>query len=1010
MARLGRSQPFKPKTQTPPRIGVYSATCAVANTGAISSSVATFDPPVFSGIAALTVDNISCLVSTTFDSPVFSATCDVANTGVTCVVIGTVTQPTFSSTVVLVHSGAVSTSTTTFDSPVFSSSVIVANSGATCVVSGTVTQPIYSANAEVGLLSKHLQDLLCFSGTPTQAQLLQFVTDFNALIVDSSGLTAPELNFLDQDTLDGVLTYEDRDYWLTMIGLKYLAPTGRTFGIAAPSNLAEADPLNLRLDTAGVLRTDVIILDPQGANENITQTDAPVKITPATNNCTTPLGVAKSPAGLFSTTGSVYRYQFWTRILDLHESRGSGGRVRFLDAGTGITSKVITCYIRYSTQHVLDTEIELGKRPDGTGSHALKILIRGYPTDKTPYIPCGNSITGVNNDITTETEMISIGELGVSQSRRNMIWSDLHLSGKRDGIFGTGSSQVSGKIFAQTVMKFYAGSINNKLKRFSITDTQPIPANHAQAGSFPDYIDIAHDGRVSPEYNALQCTANNLILDRCHIHPADDDLPLPFIVDDTGYLGINITIEGADCQVINSRLDGRSIRAQIRLLGATRAYIAGNYISSANYKYVFCTKNESTGIATTDTIIERNFCVGNGVISDQAGEGIDIGEGSNGNVARYNTIYTLGTITAGTTGISISDAPIKNGTVISSGNSTGFLTFTVSTGHTIPIGYRLVVLGHSVSAYNVGHTVIGVVGDVIKTDTTYTSSGSGGTWQSYRITSDISVYSNIVYGVGVTIGYQSGWAIPPENEHDQYAKTFRNISIRQNLIHGFPSANSAATAAPIRVKLDGTLQADLGNLLENNNVTRDSGTTALLVRTSHTTADPYTVGDTLAGWETNTATDPQFANPAIGDFTLPVASAFRVWFPVNMPYKEADLSAWDENSLDWLCPLDLGIFGTVVTTFTAPVFTGTAAPANTGAIGELTGTNTPPTFSSTITVANTGASSVSIAVYADVMYQATASVTVNNIGVAVINTFIPLELPSDPTIYSALYNAFDISI
>ncbi len=290
MARLGRSQPFKPKFSTPPRIGQYSCTSAVTAGNATSASTCTFTAPVYSATTAPEIPNATCLISATFGSGTFTASAAPENSGVTCVVA------------------------TTFNPPVYSATAAPANSGATCSVATTFDQPVYSALATVGLYSKLLQDLLCFSGTPTEADFVQFVSDFNDLIDDDSVLTDQDLAFLDQASNDGVLTYYDRDFWIDMIAEKYLTLTGRTFGSTTPSVMADADPLGLRLDTAGNLRTDVIIIDPQGANETTSAADGPVVIARAGNVCTTPAGLTKNAGGssnLWSTTGSAYRYQFW---------------------------------------------------------------------------------------------------------------------------------------------------------------------------------------------------------------------------------------------------------------------------------------------------------------------------------------------------------------------------------------------------------------------------------------------------------------------------------------------------------------------------------------------------------------------------------------------------------------------------------------------------------------------------------------------------------------------------
>lgn len=152
---------------------------------------------------------------------------------------------------------------------------------------------------------------------------------------------------------------------------------------------------------------------------------------------------------------------------------------------------------------------------------------------------------------------------------------------------------------------------------------------------------------------------------------------------------------------------------------------------------------------------------------------------------------------------------------------------------------------------------------------------------------DTHIYGNILFGAGVSIGYVSGWS-----DSDGARNDVQNMILEQNVIHGFPAANDAVVAAPVRIKLDGTLQASLGNAVRENNITRASGTAAIKMRTSHPTATDIAVTDTVDGITDNTADAVTFTNSANGDFRITNNGVWAGWLSSDMPFNAALSKAW----------------------------------------------------------------------------------------------------------------------
>jgi len=69
-----------------------------------------------------------------------------------------------------------------------------------------------------------------------------------------------------------------------------------------------------------------------------------------------------------------------------------------------------------------------------------------------------------------------------------------------------------------------------------------------------------------------------------------------------------------------------------------------------------------------------------------------------------------------------------DGTITTSATNGGNVEFTLPAGHTLTVGARITVSGHSVGDYNQTHEITAVTATTVVTDDTYTSDGTGGTW------------------------------------------------------------------------------------------------------------------------------------------------------------------------------------------------------------------------------------------------------------------------------------------
>ncbi len=884
---------------------------------------------------------------------------------------------TFSCSVPVSHSGATCSVTCTSTVPTFSSAIVVTHSGATVAIATNYDSGTFSSVVESGFLSRVLQNLLCFSATPVEADFIQFVAEFNALIDDSSVLTPQDFQFLDQSTYDGELTYEDRDYWIEIIARKYLTLTGRTFGVSTPATWEEADPLGLMKDSSGNLRDDVIIIDVQGVNTDQADTDGFVLITASSNNCTTTDGNAKTPSASMWITQNppVRRFFAFQQIRDFHEA-GGGSVVRFLDAVGGLPDTIETIYFRFG-DHVLDKELIWRHR--NTTSDPKHRVLQGYPSDARPIIRMGSSVTGVNNDTVVDGPQIYIG-FG-SNGRDRTRFRNLHFWGNRDGTYGTGSDLISGLIFAQ-VMFIVSGSDSVSFRRCEFTNYLGIPIDNPDAASHLDtYVDIIHEHRtwsIGDCFSAVQINGSNFDFQYNRVKAADIDIPFSVYTDASASKVISRGTDnhGDNCTIQYNLYEGFSSGDYLRCTPSTGNRIILNY--QCHWNIVTCNGYEGLLALAGDVTLENIY----------------------GSIT-HNFIYNWGTADIQPQG-----------------------------------GQGVALYGELEFAYNI------VAGNIDGQD--YLSDLTTNGFRIETMDSDgeahctpmkVDAHHNIFWKSGISLGNNGAYSFADSN--------LAINRLYRNLVYDLPwplKEENAATDERFDGNINVKMKPSVGigpNIIDENVLFLPAGNLnnnlALLLRTASTTYTHFDVGDTLAGFTNNIDDDPEFNDPNNGDFRLPVDSPYAVWFPEHMIYRREDIPAWNNNPLDDFCGNDYGIIGEVTSTSAVPTYSATCTVESDNISCIVACSSVQPTFSGstaltapnaevdidclfssfihecTAIALHSGVTSLSVATF-----SATGTfITSCSVQLQPVECFITISFDTnqfDTTIYSALYNSFDISI
>lgn len=801
----------------------------------------------FSASADITLGSVSVSVVGTVDNPGFEGSADIIVGGIEVSAIGDTEVPNYNATVDITLGGTEVISVGDTEVPNYTGSVDLTIGGIEVASIATFTSVSFSVS---------LTTLLCTART-TQQDYIDFVETFFEIIENQNLLDSETFDYLDQGTEDGILTYEDRDYWLIQIARANLTLTGRTFGSDVPTILDEADPLGLTKDANGNLRDDVLIIDPQAVNESTTAQDGPVKVI-SPNSCTTPGGLTKSPSLFFTGgTGVAWYYQLLSDLHSINEFGGGGGRNRFLDAATGIATKTLTCYVRYSTLHKITTQIYLGKRSSGT--HALKIVIQGYPTDARVVIPTGVYTKGTPDTIPSGVANASI-RIGarVGQERNHLWFRWLDFVGK---VWVDDFNGNAGYVFACPIV--FSNSVNTDIqfRETIVRDFLPIHPGNSEAANYPQYVDIGHGSRTFgelQEYTGLYIRSENSKVLYSYIKAAGEDIATAF----SEYVGE----EYADTY----NLRGRGIRSD----GGNNfevGYVKAEGFTSGDYIGLVCRASQAnrTGIHIYDVIINGNGY--KNILLQSGAVGVESISGTVERIFSYN---------AGTEGFQTSGGSLAH----------------------FYAGEGTLTVKNSIFAYNLngqivrsGATTPGVLIDTV--DNSNNGSAVGG----------VILDQIITWHCSVRIGKTNGW---------QFADTVLNTSkVIDSLLYGVPeqlkeenySLGLNVYDAPVVMAVYGG--ALMGSLVvENNNIARDltdlNATAAMVHENPDNVGTLYTVADEIIpGFENNTALTPAYISPTTGDFNLPSGNSLLSRFDSNMIFSMDDIRPWDYNPLTELCAI-----------------------------------------------------------------------------------------------------------
>lgn len=391
-----------------------------------------------------------------------------------------------------------------------------------------------------------LDDLFCGSFT-TQADFTDFIATMDDVIADPSGLTAAQILVLDYYE-DGVVGYDDRDYWLDQLLKRNMGSQSRlSWADSTPTTKADSDPLGL---TTG--RSNCLIVDPLNINAN---GGIGVFVLEAANN-TCWLTAARAstpatPANLFNGSGQYNHEVFGDLRSILSGDSGNSTRWRFPKDGAEVT-----VYIR-GGDHELDRESTITKA-DVTATDNTRIIIRNYPGETVNWYFGNQEQTPTSFD---NTVMLTI-------QRPNTKWRGIILNGYR---IRSGTDRV----FAPLLLSFANAGTGWEFSDSTMQNFRCIANDHADAGRLPDYVDFAFYYRASVNPGDVTEKALNStgilvgatsagVIQDCYFYPARDDFPLNSDDWDHGHCVDLAQTNG--CTISRCVFDGPQGHAHIRCL------------------------------------------------------------------------------------------------------------------------------------------------------------------------------------------------------------------------------------------------------------------------------------------------------------------------------------------------------------------------------------------------------------------------------------------------------------
>lgn len=347
----------------------------------------------------------------------------------------------------------------------------------------------------------------------TEDNFIEIVTSFNLLIADPSSLTAAQINTLDYYN-DGVVGYDDRDYWLDQMIRRNITVTDRlSFSDSTPMTKAQSDPLGLTTGRSYALIIDSLNdFSAGGVGVYVNESDTNLCYTNEGRTSLATHGTGGSSQLFTGASAITYNYDVFRDIRSIFRGdTGDVNRRRFPD-----TPVEVTVYIRggdytYDREGTFINEDASGSPTPDT--NPTRIVIRNYPGEVV-NIYCGNS-TG------STAAMVTV-------SRPDMKFRGINFYCYR--------TSGSDRIFAP-----YLFNITNAGDRCEISDStisfcRAIAPTHDDAGRLPHYVDSAYTGRTLSAqqttaklltYTAIQIGLNNngTLLQDLTITPAGDDFP-----------------------------------------------------------------------------------------------------------------------------------------------------------------------------------------------------------------------------------------------------------------------------------------------------------------------------------------------------------------------------------------------------------------------------------------------------------------------------------------------------
>lgn len=521
----------------------------------------------------------------------------------------------------------------------------------------------------------------------TKQHFVDFITRFVAIIGDPQSVSPAMRNYLLTEgglqARDGVpLGAQHMLYWLDKQLKDHKADLGYTnrlneseggvgWGVAAPDNRDDADPLLLHDELEG-LGKFCIIIDNDAADDldagSLTGCVIPTYRGGSAHPCTLLDGTTgkshNGSGGLFDTTSELdYEYEFWNALDALHEGGGSTS-TRFPKGGGEVF-----VLVRWATDHQISREIVLTKNDD-TAQQCARITIMGYPGEF-PKIRMGNSTTAaadgatgaqgnlrdtspVANEVgavsgSVRPTMIAIGD---AKPRTNVHFRNLWFVGNRAQDGG------SGQIFAARTLYFTSTATGCSVRHCKFTETQFIRDDDPLAATYPTLADAVWGERSSGDMKnsvGVLVSADDFVFDSNEVIPvAKASWPGNDIANYATYDWPWLNVFADNVRVTRNTFSGAKSNSMVRFGDADTAtdgaYVADNHIEVWDKVCI-------DFFNSTNFTVERNRLHDFGNVDYQlegGGVGVQVTYSTDGTI-RDNVIFNHEDAVAGALGIALNN-------------------------------------------------------------------------------------------------------------------------------------------------------------------------------------------------------------------------------------------------------------------------------------------------------------------------------------------------------------------